>query len=48
MVRDTLKRLATEQGRAIIAVTHEPRFAEAADRIITIVDGMVQPEGTTF
>ncbi|MGK2286631.1 ABC transporter ATP-binding protein [Pedomonas sp. V897] len=48
VVRDTLKRLATEQGRAIIAVTHEPRFAEAADRIITIVDGMVQPEGTTF
>lgn len=45
VVRDTLKRLATEQGRAIISVTHEARFAEAADRIITIVDGTVQPDG---
>jgi len=44
VVRDTLKQLALEQGRAIIAVTHEARFAEAADRIITIIDGRVQPE----
>lgn len=45
VVRDTLKRLATEEGRAIISVTHEARFAEAADRIITIIDGKVQAEG---
>lgn len=48
VVRDTLKRLATEQGRSIITVTHEARFAEAADRIITIIDGTVQPDGSAF
>lgn len=45
VVRDILKRLATDKGRAIISVTHEARFAEAADRIITIIDGKVQPAG---
>lgn len=42
VVRDTLRELAHSEGRAIVAVTHEPAFAEAADRCIHIVDGCVQ------
>jgi lipoprotein-releasing system ATP-binding protein len=40
-VQAILHKLAHEQGRSIIAVTHEPPLAAAADRIITIVDGRI-------
>jgi lipoprotein-releasing system ATP-binding protein len=40
-VQDILRHLAHEEGRAVIAVTHEPAFAESADRIIHIVDGKI-------
>lgn len=41
MVQDILRRLAREQGRAVIAVTHDHAFAQSADRVITIVDGRI-------
>ncbi|MBV6633296.1 MAG: ABC transporter ATP-binding protein [Alphaproteobacteria bacterium] len=40
-VRNILRRIVDEEGRTVIAVTHEPDFAEAADRIIRIVDGEI-------
>ena len=40
-VRDILRRLADDEGRSIIAVTHDLHFAEAADRQIEIVDGRI-------
>lgn len=41
-VQAILRKLAHEQSRAIIAVTHEPPLAASADRIITIVDGQIK------
>lgn len=41
-VQAILRKLAHEQGRAIIAVTHEPPLAASADRIITIIDGQIR------
>lgn len=41
-VQDILRHLAHEQNRSIIVVTHEPPFAAAADRVITIVDGKIE------
>lgn len=40
-VRDILRKLASEEGRSIIAVTHDTHFAQAADRVIDIVDGRI-------
>jgi lipoprotein-releasing system ATP-binding protein len=42
-VRDILHDLAHSQNRAIVAVTHDPTFAQAADRRIFLVDGQLQP-----
>ena len=36
-----LKELSREQESAILMVTHDPRVLDAADRIITLVDGQV-------
>jgi lipoprotein-releasing system ATP-binding protein len=41
-VERILKELAHEHGRAVVVVTHESRFAESADRVITIIDGRIQ------
>jgi len=38
-VRDILRDLAHAHGKTVIAVTHDPDFARAADRRITLVDG---------
>ena len=46
-VRDILRRLADEEGRSIVAVTHDLHFAEAADRQIEIVDGRIVDEPVT-
>jgi lipoprotein-releasing system ATP-binding protein len=35
--------LARREGRTIIVVTHDPIFARAADRVIFLVDGRLQP-----
>ena len=42
-VRDILHDLAHSQQRSIVAVTHDPSFAQAADRRIFLVDGRLQP-----
>jgi lipoprotein-releasing system ATP-binding protein len=42
-VRDILRNLAHETGKAVVAVTHDPAFAAAADRRIGIVDGRIDP-----
>ena len=41
-VENTLKELAHRHHRAVAVVTHEIRFASAADRVITLVDGRIQ------
>ena len=41
-VEQILKQLAHEMGRAVVVVTHETRLAQAADRVITIVDGKIR------
>ena len=38
-VEHILKKLAHERDRAVVVVTHDSRFAESADRVITLVDG---------
>lgn len=42
-VRDILHDLAHSQNCAVVAVTHDPTFAQAADRRIFLVDGKLQP-----
>lgn len=42
-VQDILKKLAHDDGCAVVAVTHDPDFAKNCDRIITIVDGKIVP-----
>jgi lipoprotein-releasing system ATP-binding protein len=41
IVFDIFKRLTTEFGQTVIAVTHDTDFAAAADRIIELADGRV-------
>ena len=40
-VRQILRDLTREMGKAVIAVTHDAQFAEAADRRVEIVDGRI-------
>lgn len=40
-VRSILRELATREGRSVIAVTHDPGFASAADRQVQIIDGKI-------
>lgn len=40
-VQSILKELAHKQNKAIAVVTHDPKFAEIADRVIHIVDGKI-------
>jgi lipoprotein-releasing system ATP-binding protein len=44
-VRDTLREVARTQNKTVIAVTHDPEFASAADRVIRIVDGRIESAG---
>jgi putative ABC transport system ATP-binding protein len=39
---DLLTMLCREQGKTIVMVTHDPRTAEYADRIILIEDGKIR------
>lgn len=39
VVQNILKELAVERGHAVVAVTHDSSFAQAADRVIRLVDG---------
>jgi len=40
-VMDLLRHLATEQGRAVVVVTHDPRLERFADRVAHVEDGRV-------
>jgi putative ABC transport system ATP-binding protein len=40
-VMDLFRRLATEEGRAVVVVTHDPRLERYADRIVRVEDGLV-------
>jgi putative ABC transport system ATP-binding protein len=39
-----IRQLNQEQGKTIIFVTHDPRMAEFADRIIHLLDGVIHKE----
>lgn len=41
-VQDILLDLAHTQGCAVVVVTHDPVFADKADRIVHIVDGVIE------
>jgi lipoprotein-releasing system ATP-binding protein len=41
IVQDIFARLVSEQGRTVIAVTHEENFARATPRNIHLVDGRI-------
>ena len=40
--QNILREVAHKHNRGVIVVTHDPEFAESADRIIRIVDGRIQ------
>jgi len=40
-VMDLLRHLATEQNRAVVVVTHDPRLERFADRVARVEDGRV-------
>lgn len=42
-LRTILQDLAHQEKRTIITVTHDPHFAQAADRRVFLVDGHLQP-----
>ncbi len=41
IVMDILRRLAHEEGRCVIVVTHDPEVAEAADLVLRMKDGFL-------
>jgi putative ABC transport system ATP-binding protein len=48
LVMDLLARLAKEQGRAVVIVTHDPRVLPYGDRTVRIADGRLQPDSESF
>ncbi len=42
-LRSIFKDLSRRQNRTIVVVTHDPSFAKAADRVLFLVDGKLQP-----
>ena len=44
---DILFRLATEQGRTVVVVSHDPRWENFAHRIVALRDGAVAEERST-
>ncbi len=40
-VKAILRELTAEQNTTVITVSHDPKFAESGDRLITVVDGKV-------
>jgi putative ABC transport system ATP-binding protein len=41
-VMELLRQLASEQGRAVVVVTHDPRLERFADRVVRVEDGFIQ------
>jgi len=44
-IANLLTSLAFDHGKTVIAVTHDPEFARAGDRVIRIVDGRIESDG---
>ncbi len=44
IVMEILRRLAHEENRCVIVVTHDPEVAEAADRVLRMKDGCLMAE----
>ena len=42
-LRSIFKDLSKRQRRTFVVVTHDPNFAKAADRVLFLVDGKLQP-----
>ncbi|HEY6334170.1 MAG TPA: ABC transporter ATP-binding protein [Blastocatellia bacterium] len=40
-IAETLKLLAAEQGRLVVVVSHDPRWAHLSDRTLTLEDGRI-------
>lgn len=40
-VMELLRALATERGRAVVVVTHDPRLERFADRVVRVEDGRI-------
>jgi putative ABC transport system ATP-binding protein len=40
-VMELLRQLATEQQRAVVVVTHDPRLERFADRVVRVEDGRI-------
>jgi len=41
-VMELLRELATNDGRAVVVVTHDPRLERFADRVVRVEDGLIQ------
>ena len=41
-VMELLRGLATNAGRAVVVVTHDPRLERFADRVVRVEDGLIQ------
>ena len=41
-VMELLRELATNQGRAVVVVTHDPRLERFADRVVRVEDGHIE------
>ncbi len=46
-VMELFRELATNQGRAVVVVTHDPRLERFADRVVRVEDGEIQAITTT-
>ena len=43
---ELLRRSVDELGRTVVVVTHDPRVASYADRVVLLVDGKVATDTT--
>jgi putative ABC transport system ATP-binding protein len=41
-VMELLRELATNDGRAVVVVTHDPRLERFADRVVRVEDGHIE------
>jgi len=48
IVMDLLRKVATEQDAAVLAVTHDEKIFDRFDRIFHLRDGRLEPENTVY